>query len=297
MKINLSHHLAIGFHREWLEMQGLSGQNLLKILVDECIRTKTDILGLTSEESKPIERNSVDDRLGFLITRHASELPGHYQVDQVDENLVCVQQSVSNRAVHIINTQTVQPKASLENVKFLVVGGNDITNNAPLTESLQEARDKRYLIIAENPCGNGKDSIETKAIERNKEYFDAIVGHDAQFRIPAIFYYLGKTRAMGLHAYTKKINAFSQEFADDLKSPWIAIGNQHSPGRLKAGIEIPDGSIDLQSTGQVVRDLREVIKARDYKPIRKYENPVNWAKWTLAFRRGTKDDRHLNYTE
>lgn len=291
MRINLSNHLAIGFHKEWLRMQGLEGKNLLELLVRNCANTKVRVVGITSEESKPIVKGSIDDRFSYLLKDCSQDFKNKgYKSELADENMLLVQ-TPENRIVRVVNSQTVQALEQGNLVKVLVFGGNYINNSRPLKETIIEAREKGYLVIAENPCGKGNNSPIVEAIMTNKEEFDGIVTHDAQYILPSLLF-----KYSFLKEYTKGVNKLAGKLAESAKLSGVAIGNQHSPNNCKGSIEIQDARLDTSSTKKLVNSIRAALFVGRYAAIKKYESPIIWYKWTKTFRDGIKDNRHMSFS-
>tara|TARA_Y100000310_G_scaffold345426_1_gene464825 strand:+ start:5372 stop:6286 length:915 start_codon:yes stop_codon:yes gene_type:complete len=299
MKVNLSNHLAWGFHEQWQDMQGLSNKNLLELLITDSIRQGNSVVGITSEESKPIVKGSVDDRFNYLFKNYASDFKekGWTIKNGEGTNLAVVTNQKRQEQLVVVNTQAVQALEDDQTVKILVVGGNDVTNGLSVSDTLDEASEKGYLMVAENPCGKGYNSIQARAIRAQAEKLDAIVTHDAQY---CIHNWVAKVPGLGrLKEYTRDANRLAGAVSNDIKKPGIAMGNQHGPSNCKAGFEL-DGHnfLEISAPGLVDWLRNELVYGdkQKHKNINSYEFAPKMLRQALIFQKGTENDKHHEYT-
>ncbi|MEK6888647.1 MAG: hypothetical protein AABW80_00905 [Nanoarchaeota archaeon] len=270
LRVNLANHFAIGFHEEWRRRQGLLGKNLLKLFYKDCLRQGVDIVGVASEEAKPIIRGSVDDRFGWLIRHCVPELTrdGEYSFLEIDGNTFGLFKR-GEGAVTFVNAQTIQakyPDVRGTTMKVLVFGGYYFENGLPLKETLKRIALDRCLVIAENQFSEGIHSLEARAIRELVSLYDAMVVHDAQ--------------------QGKKTNEYAKSLSQEISLPGVAIGNQHSPSRCKAGIIVPERSAIRNSTSDLVISLRDILGKKAHDIDSSYENPFTKLRWGFSIQIG-----------
>jgi hypothetical protein len=275
MNINLSNHLAIGFHKEWKSIQGLTGKNLGKLLVEDCNRQDIDIVGITAEEGKLLrDFLSVDDRFG-QIKRY---LESSASADIVDDHMIKVRR-IDRGPLYIVRSQVIQaqpPYQSNYPTKILSFGAPYIENGMPVIDTIIEAKRLDALLIADDPAKEGLQSSRASTFSTSADFYNALVGHDAQ-RFPWQ-------------------NSKNKKLAKKTNTPWISIGNQHSLSNCNAGIKVQNNWLDMSSTPSLVESLKTTLSQHNYRNIIPHENPITWFKWVNAFRKGIKDNAHLEFT-
>lgn len=285
MKINLSTHLLIGFQRQWQMMQFVKGKNLLKLLVENCHRQGNRVVGVTSEEARQFL--SVDDRFSFLLDSYTEDLEAEnqYRVTRRDRNMFVVSPTDEHTdnlfPVYVVRSQVVQalgPTGSMEDPsKVLIFGGDYIPSGMSLEDTFTSAFDGQGLVIADNPAQDGINSLRAREFLKYKDKYHTMVGFDAQ-----------KSRSK---------NEMAQALAERAGKNWIAIGNQHSPSRCRAGIEVDLPESALESSYSLTTALKEAILAPAYSNVCAYESRLTKARWGFAFAIGTFRDMHERFTE
>ncbi len=296
-RADLHYHGPIGFEPYWLKVQGYGGKNLLKLITDTCFKRDLTICALTSEtdqvdENGLIPRNSIHDRIGYLIENYLQNLnktPG-YQADKFGPNSIIIEHN--NRTLCLISGQTPIIMERNRRYDHLVIGSNQVPNSTEANfrnfrDTIKYCNDNGLLHGFEHP------ELETHfgiGLEKAKEYLDLcdFVEHNAQLTLPRTL-----SRLPILGRYTRLNNDRAKEFAKKHKKPYIATSDGHmieSAGR--AYIEIKKDKLDLKEEQRMLQTLRGIIKANSFTTYEGYEPLINFFEWTIKFKLGLRKDKY-----
>ena len=280
MRADFHMHGPIGFQPYWLKVQGYSGKNLAKEIVDTAIDRGISITAITSEEFE-IPKYSIHDRFNYLVSE-ARNLPKEYVHDKIGENVLVVKGRFS-KLVYIINSQTVIVNEKGKRLDHLVIGSNQVPNQKSLRETIAFCKDKGLIQIAEHPyCGNHFGIQEQRLLEHLEDY-DAIEGHNSQMILPKSLSILPK-----FGKYNKGVNQQAQEFAEKHKKPWIATSDAHRIEDLGLSYIRFCGPIDFSSEQSILSNIKYLIKGQTYINEIDYERLPDWINWVSKFLIGTK---------
>ncbi len=292
-RADLHYHGPIGFEPYWLRVQGYKGKNLLKLIADACFKRDLTICALTSEtdqvdENGLIPRNSIHDRIGYLIENYLSDLnstPG-YHADRFGPNSIVIEHN--NRTLCLISGQTPIIIEKNRRYDHLVIGTNQVPNLRNFRDTLTYCNDNGLAHGFEHP------ELETHfgiGLEKAKEYLDLcdfVEGHNAQLTLPKSF-----SRLHVIGKYTRLNNDRAKEFAKKHKKPYIATSDGHmikSAGR--AYIEIKRDKLNLSDEQRMLQTLRETIRANSFTTYEGYEPIINFIEWTIKFKFGLRRNRY-----
>lgn len=233
IKADLHAHGPIGFQDYFLRVQGYEGKNLLKLIVDRCIEKEIVVCAITSEAFR-IDRGSLDDRFGYLA-REAKNLGKDYYVERKGDIFLKVFKG-SEKAIYIVNSQTVVAYIGDKRVDHLVIGSNQVPNSIPLEQAIRFCKDNCLLHGSEHPFLEEHFGVGEEILIKHLDDYDFIEGHNSQLIIPGL---LEKFPVFG--KYNKKRNKKAKEFAIKHKKPAIAVSDAHRIEDIGVSyIEIPD---------------------------------------------------------
>jgi len=280
MKADLHAHGAIGFQDDWLKRQGYSGKNLLQLFVDACLNKNIDICAVASEEFE-IFPGSVHDRFSRLA-RFIREMPHGYSVGFLGKNLFSIVRDEDGRSVYFVNSQSVIVNELGNRMQHLVIGSNQIPQSHGLERTIKYCDDRGLIQIAENPLLVQNFGMGEENFLRYRQYFDAVMAHDAQLVVPAVF-----GLASRLWGYSERVNEEQKAFAGNFNVPWIAVSNAH---RIKdigdAFIQIDDPDINMESEEGFFSSLKSVLRNGVFAPYEGYSPFFGVLRWNLLLMRG-----------
>ncbi|MBU0760229.1 MAG: hypothetical protein KJ858_00895 [Nanoarchaeota archaeon] len=296
IKADLHMHGPIGFEPYWLRVQGYEGKNLLQLIADRCFKAKLGICAITSEsdqtdDDNAILRNSPNDRLGFLVENYLDSLPREYEVDdKFGTNSLVV--AKGNKAVHLINGQTVIVRELGKRYDHLVIGSNSVPNSMNIADTVQYCNDHGLLHGLEHPALQSHFGLGFYKAMQVVDQCDFVEGHNAQLRWLRAFSKLPKV-GKKIAPYTRTSNDLAKEFARKNKKHYLANSDAH---RIEsAGIasnEFNEGELDFSSESRLFKTLRSSIIEGNFTTNEGYESICGWINWVWKFQRGIRGEQY-----
>ena len=309
MKADLHAHGPIRFHKYFLKKQGYK-ENILKLMTDVCFKRAIAICAIISEEAdqrkegyrkrdgiklvakgilknkvnlsdvieensevKKIEKNSVNNRFGFLL-KEMKKMPRGYEAKMLGKNIIIVKKG--NRKVFFINGQTVHSIDGKRVIESLVIGTNEIANYLKIEDFLKIVKKENYVIIAEHPACESHHGIGKKLLQEYKDYYDAVEGHNSQLMVPALFFPWSDF----LSSFTKKKNAEAKVLAASLKKPWVATSDCHRIEDIGVSyIEFKD-KINTSNEKDFLKDLKRIVSNNNFNKKCSYQPVLGGLSWS-----------------
>ena len=270
-------HALIGFQDYWQKLQGYQGRNLLQLIGETCFSKEIDICALTSEEFK-IPRESVHDRLRYLIKNYARILPANYHSGKLGDNVFVIEKD--GEKVYLVNSQTVIVQENDRRFDHLVVGANDVPNFMSLQDTLQYGKDHNLTQIAEHPVTEAHLGLGLRRLKENLDDYDAVEGHNSQLVIPAIF-----AGVPVIGPYSKKSNELAKQFAKEHEKPHIAVSDSHRIEDIGISyIEFNSGLLVNWNEERFLACLKRIIQSGNFENHEDYVSLAGWLDWTIKLK-------------
>lgn len=265
---------AIGFQDAnnglWLGVQGYAPQeSLLDRIVDASIKSKTDVIGLTSMDDVMYE-GSPEDRFGFFKKLFLGNPGKGYSMDELEEGLMVVQRDNDGDTrdpgiVYIVNAQTLYHR-NWKGLQLHVVGGNFVKERSEIEDSAREAIDNGHMVFL-----RGISYANLSVADRVIEECTGAITHDANNVVPGIFTKIPKIGSL-LAGASRSRNVEAQRYLDSLsvEAPGIAVSSAHwmdEIGRAAIKFHIPLGSDVTMSR------LIDSVENCEFENICGYNNP------------------------
>jgi len=298
-RADLHYHGPIGFEPYWLRVQGYKGKNLLQLIVDACFKRKIDICALTSETdqydkvSGIITRNSIHDRIGYLIENCVSDLDKvrGYKADRFGLNSIVVEKN--EKKTFLISGQTpivLQPTVDRQNkrIDYLIFGSNAVPNGRNLVDTQKFCKDHGLSHGLEHPAVEAHFGI---GLEEAKKYIgeaEFVEGHNSQIRLPR---FMASVPKFG--DYSKIKNEEAKEFARVYGKPYIATSDGHmieSAGR--SYIEFDSKLVKDKDEENLLSSVRTAIKNNAFSTHERYENIIDLCEWVIKFKWGVRGEKY-----
>jgi hypothetical protein len=265
---------AIGFQDAnnglWLGVQGYAPQeSLLDRIVDASIKSKTDVIGLTSMDDVMYE-GSPEDRFGFFKKLFLGNPGKGYSMDEIEQGLIIVERDNNGDTrdpgiVYIVNAETLYHH-NWKGLQLHVVGGNFVKERSEIEDSAREAIDNGHMVFL-----RGISYANLSVADRVIEECTGAITHDANNVVPGIFTKIPKIGSL-LAGASRSRNVEAQRYLDSLsvEAPGIAVSSAHwmdEIGRAAIKFHIPLGSDVTMSR------LIDSVENCEFENICGYNNP------------------------
>lgn len=266
---------AIGFQDAnnglWLGRQGYSPQeSLLNRLVSASIKSKTDVIGVTSMDDV-MSAGSPEDRFGFIKKLFLRNPGKGYSMDELEEGLIIVERDNDGDTrdpgrVYIVNAETLY-HPNWKGLQLHVVGGNFVRKRSEIEDSVMESVDHGHMVFLRGISYQNL-SVADKVIGE----CTGVIVHDANNIVPKIFTKIPKIGPM-LERASRSRNEEAQRYLDSLsvEAPGIAVSSAHwmnEIGRAAINFLVPIGR-DVTMSG-----LISAVEGCNFKNVRGYNNPL-----------------------
>lgn len=301
MKLNADFHYhgPIDFSERWLKLQGYGGKNLLKLIVDACIKKEVGVCAIVSDNCCPdesveeacvrqrtIEKDSIYNRLKYLINTFGANLPHWYGTGRIGDNVFVVQKQQEGKTygfpkpVFLINAESVFVKEGQRIFDHLVIGASDIPSFMNLQETLDAGEQRGLIQIAEHPLCEAHFGMGRQLFEEYADRYTVVEGHNSQFIFPDF-----TSRIPFLRNYSKRINRDTQKICKRIGKLWVANSDAH---RIKdVGVsynEFDEALLDCSNETKFLFSLKNNVLAQGkFKPVCGYENPFGWVDWVSKY--------------
>lgn len=280
-KIDLHNHGTIGFHPNWLRLQGYTGKNILQLWANQCFDNGISICAVTSQRDLPIiPRGHIEDRINILYETYARLLPENYEISRLGRNSFIVQRG--NERVIFVSGQTARVKQDGIIFDTLVFGSNEVPNMKPWKETLEYCHGEGLIQIAEHPYSLHHFGIGHETLEEYLAYFDAIEGFNAQLALPKKY-----AKFRFLQGGMQELNDRATDFAMRHNKPYVATSDAHTiEDTGLAYISVQQEAIRTNDEFNLLSDLRKVIRNGNFQRYCSYPKLPRWFNWAIRFKIG-----------
>ena len=232
------------------------GRPTLEELTAHCMTIGLDTLVFT---------NFADSRYEDL-KKTALKLSGNYNF--LDNGRVFYV-SYDDKIFTVIKGQEVPTKQG----HILTVGAaSDITDYKDIKETIEEAKDKDAIVIADHPYTTLHGGMGEGNLERYLDQWDAIEVFNAQ-NINLVPFLLNQ----------KLSNEKAREFAKKHNLPGIATSDSHRLNEIAVSYITFKEKFGVMDTDKLIDNLRRIIRNKQFEAIERYNSWGSFVSWAVPF--------------
>ena len=231
------------------------GKPNLRELFDYCSRIGLDIIAFT---------NFADSRYEDL-KKTAISLPKKYEFQDLGRVFYV---SDGNKLLTVVGGQEVPTKQG----HILTVGAtSQIKNYKEMKETIEEAKDKDAIIIADHPFTSVWGGMGKENLEKHLDDWDGIEFNSQN--ITLIPFLLDQ----------RKSNYEAEEFSKKYNIPLIATSDSHRLEEIARSYITFKEKLGLMYDNRLISKLRSIIKSKNFDNVKRYNTWGSFVSWAVPF--------------